>query len=300
MARRHRGGRRGGQRATWPRRSASPAGRGPSRCRRAGPAANARCRRTFARWRSKRSGSGNSAGSRLAPVSDTSTSVAGGDHRAGHGHVARRVPVDDSRRRFHPQRLLDRGGHERGPAGDLGPRPGVAEQQPQGVEDHPLGRLDPTEHDHRGVGDDLGVVEPAVDVGEVTLHGAGQLGHRPLPRRRRRPALADAGHRSHDVAVPGQQAGDGPRVRAVEAEALGHDSRGERPGQLGPQLGPLAERAHQPARLGLDERLEALGDLARTVRRDVRVAMTGVGRRRRVTACSGRRREPSRTAGRRP
>ena len=90
-------------------------------------------------------------------------------------------------------------------------------------------------------------------------------------------ALTDAGHRLHDVPIPRQQAGDAPRVRPVESEALGHHGRRQRAGQLGAQLGPLAERRDQATGLGLDERLEALGDLAGAVRRDERLAVAGVG-----------------------
>ncbi len=51
-----------------------------------------------------------------------------------------------------------------------------------------------------------------------------------------------------------EQAGDDARVAAVEAEALGDDGRRQRPGQLGAQLGPLAERRRPAGRLGGDER----------------------------------------------
>ena len=143
------------------RGDAPRAGPGPCRCTRAGRRRRPGDGGRSGRSRSKRSGSGNSTGSRLAPAIDTTTRSPAPTVAPASVDVTRGVAVDDRRRRLQAQRLLDRrlGAHRIG--GDGRPHRRVVEHVPQQVEDHPLGRLDPAEHDDRGVGDRLLRAQPA-------------------------------------------------------------------------------------------------------------------------------------------
>ena len=140
--------RAGGLRNTSPRElararpaGARAAGRAPARARRGastrarcipmhtcGPPANARWRRALGRSRSKRSGSGNVSGSRLAAVIEIAHEVAGGDRRAAELTSRGGVAVDHRGGGLEPQRLLDGGGQQRGVGAHPRERVGVLEQ----------------------------------------------------------------------------------------------------------------------------------------------------------------------------
>ena len=72
---------------------------------------------------------------------------------------AGRVPIDCRGRRLEPQRLLDGVGEQ--PAVGLDERTlvGMGEEVEDRVADHPLGRLDPAEHEDADVRGDLGAGE---------------------------------------------------------------------------------------------------------------------------------------------
>ena len=126
-----------------------------------GPRAKARCWRAFSRSTSKRSGSGNVAGSRLAAATETLTRSPWRIAAPPSSTSARRVPVDHGGRRLEPQRLLDRVGHPARVRGHERELVGIGQQMHDRVGDHALGRLDPAEEHHRGVRDDLGRLEAA-------------------------------------------------------------------------------------------------------------------------------------------
>ena len=120
-----------------------------------GPWANARWRPAFGRSRSKRSGSVNTAGSRLAAAIDTRTGSPARDRDAAELDVAGRVAVHDRGGGLEPQRFLDCGVEQDRVGADSREFARALEQVRRGVGDHPLGRLDPAEQEHRGVGHDL-------------------------------------------------------------------------------------------------------------------------------------------------
>ena len=265
-----------------------------------GPAANARCRRTFGRWRSKRSGSGNSAGSRLAPASETTTSVAGRDRRAGQLDVTRRVAVDDSGGRLDPQRLLDGRRHEL----RVGRRPR-------------RGRRRRRAGSHRA----LRIMPSVVSMPPNMMTAALDTCSSPAERRPVRGAARTASASSAIARAPsavGARPAPMPDTEAtmsryqasrrrddtVRPGRRGRGSRRRRPRRAARPARPAARPARRGRRPGgrpppATKPVEALGDLARPVGGDVRVAVAGVGGRRRARACSGRRPGPWRTAGRR-
>ena len=265
-----------------------------------GPAAKARCRRALGRSRSKRSGCGNSGGSRLAPAIETTTRSPARDRRRAERDVAGRVAVDDRRRRLQAQRLLDRRFGARRIGGDGRPQRRIVEHVPQQVEDHPLGGLDPAEHDDRGVGHRLLHAQPAR--------------RRPRPRERRSPnsaiAVAPRSVGAAPAAMPDTDATisryqpmrrstaarswpSKPSVSATVAAASGAASAGPQvgaPGSARRSAGPPSRP--RTARSGSSP--PACGSRRRTGRGG------GRARHRRSRACSARRRAPSRSEDRRP
>ncbi len=80
----------------------------------------------------------------------------------------RRVAVDEARRRFDPERLLDDVGNQRPVGQDFGQLLRRGQQVEQGAGRRALRGLDGTEHDHGGIGEHgVGVEQP------------GNLGERP-------------------------------------------------------------------------------------------------------------------------
>ncbi len=77
------------------------------------------------------------------------------DGGAAEFDVAGSVAVHDGGRGFEAQRLLDGLRQQPGIGADQAQLVAVAEQMPRRVGDHPFGGLDPAEHEHRRVGDDL-------------------------------------------------------------------------------------------------------------------------------------------------
>ena len=253
-----------------------------------GPCAKAIWWRAFSRRTSKRSGSGNSAGSRFAPGDRDRHEVAAADRRIAEPHVAGRVAVDHRRRRLQPERLLDGAADQARVAFDERPLIGVIEQVQHRVRDHALGRLDAAEHQHRDVRDHL-----------VAAEAAG-LGSRRPPRattrgRGRAPARcssASAANASVPAGVTGcpaatpvtestiasYQPRTRVRVRVPEAEGARDDGGRQRPRELAAQLrAPVRlDRVDQPLGRRLDDSREALAHRVEPERPRERVAVTAV------------------------
>jgi hypothetical protein len=192
-------------------------------------------------------------------------------------HVGGRVAVDDRRRRLQAQRLLDGGGQQGRIRPDLLERRRMSEEVDERVADHPLHRLDAAEEHDGGVRGVLGVREPVGAPG-VRPHGSQRLPERRDGLGRRRPfrtARGEVGDGGDDRVVPGE---DGVRLRAVEAEAPADHRRGERPGEVPPELrrAARAELGEQACRHLDDVRAEPPPDLAEAQRRDERRAVPRV------------------------
>ena len=164
-------------------------------------------------------------------------------------HVDRRVAVDDRRGRLEPQRLLDGVTDQRQVGKDEVELLVVREEVPDEVEDHPLGRLDPTEQHHSGVRDHLVRAQrPRVDrigqygrssaVVNVSEQGVTQRGERSAPVLGRRTAERCSRHRVDDRRVPTRKRGYRRRVGSVEADGFGDNRGRERIGERRAQLGP--------------------------------------------------------------
>ena len=197
-----------------------------------GPRAKARCWRAFSRRTSKRSGSANALGSRLAAATETLTRSPRRIARAAQLDVGRRVPIDHRGGGLEAQGLLDRVGQQAGVHRHERELVRVREQVHDRVGDHALGRLDAAEEHHRGVGDDRRALEAAGGVGEQRRAGPAVERRRDggLEVRERRAAgcghLAagrDLGDRGDDRVVPAQ---DGAGVGLGQSERVGHDRRG--------------------------------------------------------------------------
>ena len=183
----------------------------------------------------------------------------------------RRVAVEHGRRRLEPKRLLDRGRRQLGPCSQVRDRVLARKHMVQEVRDHPVGRLDPAEEEHRGVRDDLRRREAtcaAHRTGEKRRFGLplehgrerrAQLGEGGLARTRRPAPGADVGHLGHDCAVPLERS-VGRKV--VETKRDGHGRDREWPRERDAQI-RLAERrdpVEQPLAQLLDHVREAIPD----------------------------------------
>ena len=152
--------------------------------------------------------------------------VARRDPRSAELGVRGRVAVDRRRGGLEAQRLL----HDR-----LQRRPAVAvpEQVDERVGDHPLGRLDPAEQHHGGVGDVLVLGEPAVEPVPARPQRVGQRRHRLGRLGARGAAGAEVADGPDDRVVVAEHGAD---VRVREPERAGHDRRRQRAGEAAPQL----------------------------------------------------------------
>ena len=250
-----------------------------------GPWAKARWWRAFSRCTSKRSGSGNRRRVAVRAGQRDRDEVALGDRRAGELHVARRVAVDDRRRRLQPQRLLHGVAQQRRVGPHCAQLGRVREQVVHGVGDHALRRLDAAEQDHAGVGDHARVVSPRASAraaSTATSHATAQTRRmlssssakaawpsavragpprRPPPRRR-----CGRTSRARPPCRPGRDPASAPSPRPRAARRRRGEAR----------TPPPAGGTHQPVGLRLDELGEALPHLVEPERTGERPAVARV------------------------
>ena len=199
----------------------------------------------------------------IRPCDRDSDELALPDGRRAEHDVACRVAVDHRRGRLHPERLFDSVPSQQRVVRDEIAHDGALQDVLDRVRNHPLGRLDPAEEQHRGIRDNVcprqatGVTRSRGNkrgrgiVVECGLDCSTKLSKGTRARTVDRLAGRDACHLGDNRVVPGKSVG---WVGLVEPECVHHRNDGQWPGHGSPELGSAVrlDRVDQGVSLALD------------------------------------------------